>query len=165
MAGINIPYGMPQVGGTMEIPRQIPGPPGFGSMPDPNAPEQEGIPHAKPNPQIRVTDGALAPIGMEAVISGTVTEHKAEGLIMSCNKDLVGGIQIDGNSRYQLKEAKIALSGNCINDFEGNGAAIQVLGTATVEIADAEIVVDGVLRSCINANKYANLYVRGCKGA
>lgn len=163
MARINIPYGMPQVGGTMEIPEQIPGPPGFGVMPDPNVPEPEGIPHGKQNPQIRVTDGVLAPLGTEASIFGTVTEQQAEGLVMSCEKDLVGGIMIDGNSRYRVANAKITLSGNCVNDFDGYGAAVQALGSAAVEIADSEIVVDGVLRSCLNANEYANLYVRGCK--
>lgn len=168
MRKINIPYGMPEVGGTTEIPKQIPGPPGFGVMPDFNEPEPEGIPHAQRKPQIKVTDGELAAFGKEAKIAGTITKEKADELELTCDKDTIDGILIDGASKYCINNAKINLSGNCINDFDGNGAGIQALGSAVVEVANTEIVVEGVLRSCLNANEYATMYVHDstliCKG-
>ena len=160
MKKFDVYYGMPEVGGPGEIPHIIPGPPGFGTMPDPNEPEPEHIPHGELKPLVHVADGAL--VKGADVTAEVLTEKQAEKLNISCSEDLTGGITVTGKSTYDVTDSKITLSGNCVNDFDGNGAGIQVLGESVVTVKDTEIVVDGVLRSCLNANEHATMYVENC---
>ena len=158
-------FGMPKTGGPGRLtPVDLVGRPGFGAPPDPNAPPPPfEIPTAEFKPQVCIRNGELQSLGQDGVLSGTVTAEEAKDLKLTCDVPTVNGIYVDGKSRYRIAHADICMTGDCINDFAGNGAGLQVKGQGNVVLEDSGIDVSGVLRPCISVDEFANLTVKNCK--
>ena len=158
-------FGMPKAGGPGRLsPVELTERPGFGAPPDPHAPPPPfPIPTATFRPQLYVRDGSLQPLGQEGTISGEITSESARSLLLHCDVPTVNGIYADGESHFQVQEGEICLNGDCINDFGGNRAGVQVMGQADMTLEDCKIHVSGALRSCLMADEYASLTVRNCE--
>ena len=158
-------FGMPKAGGPGQLsPVELVGRPGFGAPPDPNAPPPPfPIPTAEFRPQVHIKNGVLQPMGCDGAVSGEITEKQAEHLRLECYVPAVNGVCVNGDSRYTVKNAEIRMSGDCINDFAGNGAGLLVSGQTHVTLENSRIDVSGVLRPCILADDHSALTVKNCE--
>lgn len=158
-------FGMPKAGGPGQLsPVELVGRPGFGAPPDPNAPPPPfPIPTAEFRPQVYIRDGALQPIGCDGAVSGEIAVDRAEYLRLECHVPTANGVCVDGKSEYAVKNAEICMSGDCINDFAGNGAGLLVSGQAHVTLENSKIDVSGVLRPCILTDDHSALTVKNCE--
>ena len=158
-------FGMPKAGGPGQLsPVELVGRPGFGAPPDPNAPPPPfPIPTAEFKPQVHVRDGVLQPLGCDSDLSGEVGADRAENLHLECSVPAVNGVCVDGTGEYSVNGADIRMSGDCINDFAGNGAGLLVSGQACVTLENSRIDVSGVLRPCILTDDHSTLTVRNCE--
>lgn len=157
-------FGMPKPGGPGQLsPVKLTERPGFGAPPDPNVPPPPfPVPMAEFKPQLYLKDGVLQPLGIDGVIGGSISAQAAENLTLECDIPTVNGVYADGGSVYQIRNAQIRMTGDCINDFGGNGAGLQVMGRAQVSMENSSIDTSGALRSCIMADEYASLAVKNC---
>lgn len=157
-------FGMPKPGGPGQLsPVKLTERPGFGAPPDPNVPPPPfPVPMAEFKPQLYLKDGVLQPLGIDGVIGGSISAQAAENLTLECDIPTVNGVYADGGSVYQIRNAQIHMTGDCINDFGGNGAGLQVMGRAQVSMENSSIDTSGALRSCIMADEYASLAVKNC---
>ena len=158
-------FGMPKAGGPGQLsPVPLVGRPGFGAPPDPNAPPPPfPIPTAEFRPQVYIKDGELQSFGAEGTVGGQIGAEQADGLRLECSVPTANGVYVDGRSKYTIQNAEIVMSGDCVNDFAGNGAGLQVAEQANVTIENSRIDVSGVLRPCILTDDHSNLTVRNCE--
>ena len=156
---------MPKAGGPGQLsPVELVGRPGFGAPPDPNAPPPPfPIPTAEFRPQVYIKDGALQPLGCDGAVSGEIEANRVEGLRLECAAPTVNGVCVDGRSQCMVQNAEIRMSGDCINDFAGNGAGLLVSGQAHVTLENSKIDVSGVLRPCILTDDHSALTVKNCE--
>ena len=158
-------FGMPRAGGPGELsPVKLVGRPGFGAPLDPNAPPPPfPIPTAEFKPQVYIQDGVVQPLGCDSVICGEITPNRVENLRLECSAPTVNGVCADGGSVCTVSNAEICMTGDCINDFAGNGAGLLVSGQACVTLENSRIDVSGVLRPCILTDDYSTLTVKNCE--
>ena len=102
---------------------------------------------------IYIDNGAYVPAKSvsDAVIAGpgAVSDTQASGVKITSDGKEFNGIMITGNSKFAIRNAKITMTGNGRNDFDGFGAAIRVSGNSSVTIDHATIIDKGVVRTAI----------------
>ena len=159
-----VEYGLPRIGGPDQLPPPVIRRPGFGTEPT-GAPMEFPfeIPTAPLKAQVLVEDGVLAPLGTDGALSGLITAEAAENLKLRLDAPAVNGIYITGNCFYSIRNGDMELRGDCINDFAGNGAAVQVMKHARAVVENSRITTSGVLRSCLAADEYSTLEVNDCE--
>lgn len=81
---------------------------------------------------------------------GTVTAHKTEGIEIQSDEEAFNGILVTGDSRYQIRDARIFLEGFSRNDFMGVGAGITAINNAHVKIDNCDLTLSGVTRCAIH---------------
>ena len=158
-------FGMPKAGGPGQLsPVELVGRPGFGAPPDPNAPPPPfPIPTAEFKPQVYIRDGVLQPVGCDGAVSGEIAPDRVNDLRLECAVPTVNGVCADGTGECRITNADIRMSGDCINDFAGNGAGLLVSGQARVTLENSKIDVSGVLRPCILTDDHSSLTVKNCE--
>lgn len=92
-----------------------------------------------------------------AGVNGTVTAgvQEIEDISIYSMNDNTSGIRAGGTGEFTVKNAEITLYGDGGDDFTGIGAALGVADTATLNVVDAEIYTEGILRSAIFAGDEA----------
>lgn len=92
-----------------------------------------------------------------AGVNGTVTAgaKEIENISIYSMNDNTSAIRAGGTGEFTVKHAEITLYGDGGDDFTGIGAALGVADTATLNVTDAEIYTEGILRSAIFAGDEA----------
>jgi hypothetical protein len=100
---------------------------------------------------VYVEDGTYLPEQSvsAAAVGGSVTGSAATGVTITSANEGFNGIAVRGKSTYKIVNPRIDLTGNGINDFAGNGAAIMVGGESNVTVENANIGTKGVVRTAI----------------
>ena len=132
---------MPVVGGAGQLPPTRPGRPGFGQVPGPEGPMWPPgtvAPEVELKAAIKVVDGAVAPDGDGIDWSGTADSEGCRDVCITGDIPKANGIYIE-DSNYEITNAKLCLAGDCVNDFGGNGAAVQATGCSEVELRDSRL--------------------------
>lgn len=94
-----------------------------------------------------------------AVMAGTVTGEKAEGLKIDDHQHLFNGVMVTGG-KYAIKDADLSFVGNGGNDFQGYGAGIMTTGDADVTVESSRVHVEGAIRSAIWCGGESHLSVK-----
>lgn len=100
---------------------------------------------------VYVADGAVVPAKSVAAITqpGYITDSAAVNVQITSREEKFNGIMVTGNSKYAIRNPKIALTGNGGNDFVGFGAAIMSTDTAQVTVDRALIKNQGCVRGAV----------------
>lgn len=83
-----------------------------------------------------------------AVLSGEVDGKHAKDVVIDAKNHMFNGFMVMGGE-YDITGAKLDLTGNGGNDFQGYGAGIMTSGDAQVKIDSCNINVNGAIRSAI----------------
>lgn len=161
---LKIEYGIPRIGGPDQLPPPVIWRPGFGAEPSGEPMDFPFIiPMAPLKAQVLIEDGMLAPFRDDGDLSGNITAEAAVDMRLRLDTPAVNGVYVTGSCSYTIRNADMELCGDCINDFAGNGAAVQVMKNARVVVENSKIITCGVLRSCLVADEYSTLEVHGCE--
>lgn len=168
MAKVYVPYELPTAGGAGYRPVSIPERPGFGGPPT-QYPLPEGY-HSPLatlpdwftyDPQVTVSKDGLA-FGASSRIVGTPGAETAENVTMESDVPAINGFVVKDDCKYTLKNCRIDLKGDGVDDFSGYSAGLQAAGSSTVVLEDTTITTEGVIRPCTSATEYSTLIVRNC---
>lgn len=94
-----------------------------------------------------------------AVMAGTVTGEKADGLKIDDHQHLFNGVMVTGG-KYAIKDADLSFVGNGGNDFQGYGAGVMTTGDADVTMDNSRIHVEGAIRSAVWCGGESHLHVK-----
>ena len=157
MAKIHVPFELPTAGGAGYRPVSIPERPGFGGPPA-QYPLPEGY-HSplatlpdwfRFDPQVTVGKDGLS-FGESAKITGTPGAEVAENVTMESDVPAINGFVVKDDCKYTLKNCRIDLKGDGVDDFAGYSAGLQAAGSSTVIMEDTTITTAGVIRPCTSA--------------
>ncbi len=113
-------------------------------------------------PALYIRDNTLMPAQSveEAAQVDSITEHGIDGVRISGTDYDFNGIIVDGDSTYEIANAKIGFRGNGTNDFMGMGFGIMAVGNSKLLIRDCDIHTRGVVRGTVYAGGNSEVTIR-----
>lgn len=112
-----------------------------------------------------VADGALVESqSVLAVIQGGhIDGSAAEGIYITSSEEDFGGIVVDGDKPFVIRNSNFDLEGNGHDDWLGKGTAVSTLGHSDVLIENCRFNFSGVTRCTIQAAENSCLTVRNSR--
>lgn len=168
MSKVYVPFELPTAGGAGYRPVSIPEKPGFGGPPA-QYPLPDGY-HSPLailpdwftfDPQVTINKDGVS-FGNSANITGIPGAEVAENVTMESDVPAINGFVVSDDCKYTVKNCRIDLKGNGVDDFSGYGAGLQAAGSSTVVLENTTITTQGVIRPCTSATEYSTLIVKNC---
>ena len=94
---------------------------------------------------------------------GVVGPEETDGVYLASTEEDFGGIVIDGDGKYTIKNSRFDMEADGHDDWLGKGTAVSTLGNTEVVVDNCQFYYSGVTRCTVQAGENSKLTVKNSR--